>query len=222
LLILLKPGGDLDYTFIKSLIGLAEEYEHATGLEQPELSEFVRWIESGRQSTMPAAPASTPEGYSDAHVGGMISKLIVYMYRYAKLYIKKGLEGSPLQSMDEFGYMVSLLQHGPMNKTQLIQRNIQEKPTGIEIINRMIKLGFIEEQPNPQDKRSKDLFVSESGRLMMGQLFHNMDQISRLILGDLSPAEQLQLMNLLLRLDDFHKPIFMNNLDKVDEILKKD
>lgn len=143
------------------------------------------------------------------------------MYRYAKLYIKKGLEGTVLQSMDEFGYMVSLLQHGPMNKTQLIQRNIQEKTTGVEIINRMIKLGLMGEQPDEQDKRSKLLYVTEEGRKVMGTLFVSMDKISRLILADLSMNEQLQFMNMLQRLDDFHKPIFMANLAKVDELLQQ-
>jgi MarR family transcriptional regulator, lower aerobic nicotinate degradation pathway regulator len=209
----------LDYSFIKSLIGLAEDYEKKTGNTSPELGKFVTWIEGGRPGVEAADKAATPEGYSDAHVPGMISKLIVYMYRYAKLYIKKALEGSSLQSIDEFGYMVSLLQHGPMNKTQLIQRNIQEKPTGTEIINRMIKLGYMEEKADEQDKRSKLLFVSEAGRHQLGSLFENMDKISKLILGDLNANEQLQLMQLLQRLDDFHKPIFSNNLSKVDEIL---
>lgn len=211
----------MDYSFIKSLIGLAEDYEKTTGNASPELGKFVKWIEGGRPALEAADQASTPEGYSDAHVPGMISKLIVYMYRYAKLYIKKALDHSSLQSIDEFGYMVSLLQHGPMNKTQLIQRNIQEKPTGTEIINRMIKLGYMEEKADEQDKRSKLLYVSDTGRQQMGSLFENMDRISKLILGDLNANEQLQLMELLQRLDDFHKPIFMDNLSKVDEVLQQ-
>ncbi|SHL38170.1 DNA-binding transcriptional regulator, MarR family [Chitinophaga jiangningensis] len=210
----------MNYTFIKSLIDLAAEYEESTGSSSAGIAEFIEWIRNGQPASPLMDVASTPEGYSDSHVAGMISKLLVYMYRYAKLYIKKGLEGTPIQSMDEFGYMVSLLQHGPMNKTSLIQRNIQEKPTGMEIINRMIKLKLMAEMPDPNDKRSKLLYVSDDGRKVMGSLFMNMDKISKLILADLSMQEQLQFMNMLQRLDDFHKPIFNDNLAKVEELLK--
>jgi len=209
----------LNYAFIKSLIDLAEEYEVTTGTKSPEVASFVRWIEDGRPHGLQPLIASTDEGYSDSHIAGNISRLIVYMYRYAKLYIKKGLDNSAIQSMDEFGYMVSLLQHGPMNKTQLIQRNIQEKPTGMEIINRMLKLGLMTEKASEQDKRSKVLFVSDAGKAEMGTLFERMDKISRLISGDLSENEQLQLMSILQRLHEFHTPIFMNNLHELDKLL---
>lgn len=210
----------MDYTFLKDLIVLAEDYERSTGKE-PKTNDFIAWLQTKELPPVPFHDMPlTKEGYGDAHTPGLISKLIVYMYRYAKLYIKKALEGSPLQSMDEFGYMVSLLQYEPLNKTELIQQNRHEKPTGMEIIKRLVRLGYMEETVHKEDKRSKALRVSEKGRELLAGLYGNMDKISRLILGDLSPLEQYQLVVTLQRLDDYHHPIFMDNLSRLDDILE--
>ncbi len=150
----------MNYSLIKQLIDLAEEYEQTAGSGKGDIKDFVRWL---REGDAPETVRIT-DHYSDDHVPGLISKLLVYMHRYAKLYFKRALENRPIQSMDEFGYLVSLLQYGPMNKTALIQLNIQEKPTGMEIINRLVKLGFIEETADPGDKRSKQIQVSEAGQ----------------------------------------------------------
>lgn len=207
----------MSYSLIKQLIGLAEEFEQSAARGTGDIKDFVRWLrEGGSPETV-----GTTDHYSDDHIPGLISKLLVYMHRYAKLYFKRALENRAIQSMDEFGYMVSLLQYGPMNKTALIQLNIQEKPTGMEIINRLVKLGFIEETPDPGDKRSKLIQVSVAGQQMMNGLFGDMDKISRLILGDLEPREQYQLLGMLERLHCFHKPIFKDDLQQLDDLLDK-
>ncbi len=207
----------MNYSLIKQLIDLAEEYEQSAGKGTGDLKDFVRWLREGD------APETvrTTDHYSDDHIPGLISKLLVYMHRYAKLYFKRALANRPIQSLDEFGYMVSLLQYGPMNKTGLIHQNIQEKPTGMEIINRLIKLGFIEETPDPGDKRSKLIQVSDMGQMMMGELFADMDKISKLILGDLLPSEQYRLLEMLERLHCYHKPIFRDDLQQLDDLLDK-
>ncbi|WP_298714386.1 MarR family winged helix-turn-helix transcriptional regulator [Chitinophaga sp.] len=207
----------MNYSLIKQLIDLAEDYDRSAGEGRGDIKDFVRWLKEGQSPEN----VRTTDHYSDDHVPGLISKLLVYMHRYAKLYFKRALEQRPIQSMDEFGYMVSLLQYGPMNKTALIQQNIQEKPTGMEIINRLVKLGFIEETPDPNDRRSKLIQVSGAGQKMMGELFGDMDKISRLILGDLLPSEQYQLLEMLERLHCYHKPIFQDDLQQLDDLIDK-
>lgn len=207
----------MNYSLIKQLIDLAEEFEQTAAGGKGDVKDFMRWLREGDSPEK----VGTTDHYSDDHIPGLISKLLVYMHRYAKLYFKRALEQRPIQSMDEFGYMVSLLQYGPMNKTALIQLNIQEKPTGMEIINRLVKLGFIEETQDPGDKRSKLIQVSGAGQQMMGQLFSDMDKISRIILGDLLPREQYQLLEMLERLHCFHKPIFQDDFQQLDDLLDK-
>jgi MarR family transcriptional regulator, lower aerobic nicotinate degradation pathway regulator len=213
----------LDYTFLKQLIGMAEEYEQLTGNNTPDFDEFRSWLQSGKKPDVQIdADRVGPEGYGDGHMPGMISQLIVNMYGYAKLYVKKSLEGTELQTVDEFRYMVSLLMHQPLTKTKLIQHNINEKPTGMEIIKRLIKLGYIEERDHEHDKRSKNLFVTEAGRNVLSGLYVKVTKISNLILADLTIPEQRQFYAVLQRMDNFHKPIFLDNLQQVDELLDDD
>lgn len=205
------------------MIGLAEEYEQLTGNNTPDFDEFRAWMQSGKKpDVLIDTDRVGPEGYGDGHMPGMASQLLANLYGYAKLYVKKSLEGTQLQTIDEFRYLVTLLVNQPFTKTKLIQHNINEKPTGMEIIKRLIKLGYIEEREHETDKRSKNLFVTEAGRNVLSGLYVKVTKISQLILGDLSIPEQRHLYSVLQRLDDFHKPIFLDNLHKVDELLDDD
>lgn len=210
----------VNYQLLRSIIDMTERFESENNAQNKNLNDFIHWIRDQSSTDNTFLQEQTPTFYTDEHLPGLVSKLIVYMSRYAKLYIKKVLEGSKIQTMDEFGYLVSLLQFGPMNKTQLVLQNIQEKPTGVDIINRLIKQGLITEKPNEIDKRSKNLEVSKEGQEELDKLFPLMNKTSNLILGDLTNSEKSQLLTILQKLHNYHNPIFLNHLNNVDEVFK--
>ena len=49
-----------------------------------------------------------------------------------------------------------------MTKMELI-KNIQEKPAGIQIINRLLQQGWIEQSDSATDKRSKIIQITPQG-----------------------------------------------------------
>jgi DNA-binding MarR family transcriptional regulator len=52
-----------------------------------------------------------------------------------------------------------------LSKSELIQKQVMEKTSGTEIINRMIKMGLIESFNDETDKRSVRVKMTPAGRM---------------------------------------------------------
>jgi DNA-binding MarR family transcriptional regulator len=143
-----------------------------------------------------------------------ISQMVIFMNRYAKQYIKKALKDSEIKTMDEFSYLSMLLTFGQLSKIELINKNMQEKTTGIETIKRLLKYEFVSQRDNPKDKRSQLLLLTEKGKTVLYGVFENMHLVSKVISGNLLDVEKIQLAYLLKKLDIYHNEIFVNRLDE--------
>ena len=200
------------YTLLKQLLEQVEAFEQLSqggaGSAAPDLAGFAAWL-YGRTAAPPAprgpsAPATVPSMPPEAEIG----KLLIFLTRYARSYIRLGLAGTPLLTPDDFAYLATVMGHQPISKTELIARNIHEKATGTEVIKRLLARGLVAEQPHATDRRSKLLTITEAGGAVLGLVFGPMGQASQLIAGDLTRAERIQLLYLLKKLNAFHLPIF--------------
>jgi DNA-binding MarR family transcriptional regulator len=153
-----------------------------------------------------------------------VSILVSLLFRYAKNYIKKALKDSRINSADEFSFLITLLTYDSLSKQELINLQVMEKTSGIEIINRLIKKGFITQLDDEIDKRSKRIKMTAFGRQEVIAILPQMKIVSKIVLGRLTKDEHHVLVYLLRKLDHFHNDIFMNekHLDLDDIILKID
>lgn len=142
-----------------------------------------------------------------------ISILIVLMFRYAKGYIRKALKASKIKSADEFAFLITLLTYKSLTKTELIQKQVMEKTSGTEIINRLIKLKLMEQFNDETDKRTMRIKVTEQGRLEIIGILPEMQKVSKIVTGNLTTTEKNTLAYLLRKLETFHNEIFLNNKD---------
>jgi len=133
-----------------------------------------------------------------------IGRLFIYMSRYAKSYIKKALEETPLLSPDDFTCLSILLTHDELTKTDLIEKNMQEKTSGMEVIRRLIAAGLVGQKNNTDDKRSKRVFITNEGKQQLYKIFKEMSYVGTIITGKLTLKEKLILQHLLQKLEDFH------------------
>jgi DNA-binding MarR family transcriptional regulator len=141
-----------------------------------------------------------------------IARLLLFMSRYAKSYIKKALEDTPLQTAEDFTCLAILLTHDDLSKTELISHNIQEKTSGSVVINRLISLGLIKQWDNKEDKRGKRISITEEGRAMLYRIFEHTNHVGKIVTGKLSMEEKLTLQYLLQKLENFHYPIHENKI----------
>jgi len=142
-----------------------------------------------------------------------ISILIVLMFRYAKSYMRKALKKSMIKTADEFSFLITLITYDNLTKTELIQKQVMEKTSGTEIINRLLKLGLINQFNDLEDKRSVRIQITTLGKEQLFEILPQMRNVSQIVTGNLSETEKLSLAYMLRKLDIFHNDIYMNKKD---------
>jgi MarR family transcriptional regulator, lower aerobic nicotinate degradation pathway regulator len=195
----------MKYQLLESLLPHLEAYERAyPNLQHPQ--HFAVWLARHTAETEQVAVRDTPlhnHETDDVTIG----KLLFFLTRYVKSYSRKALENSVLGSMDEFVYIVMLLEYGPLTKSDLIQRNRHEKPTGMEIIRRLLASGLIVQADDPSDRRSKRLSITAAGKTAFVEISRRMDLISGITTGNLNAAEKMLLLQLLEKLEHYHQVV---------------
>lgn len=145
-----------------------------------------------------------------------ITVLITFMFKYAKNYLKKALENSIINTPDEFGFLITMLGNSSYTKTELINKLVTEKTSGVETIKRLVKKGLLEEYKTAQDKKSVYVKITAFGQENLVAVLPVIKMVTEIITGNLTEKEKLVLTDLLLKLDLFHNEIYFN--DKMDSI----
>jgi len=151
-----------------------------------------------------------------------IGIFITLMFRYAKMYIKKALSESVLQTADEFSFLIHLMSYESLTKTELINKQVLEKTSGTEVIKRLLNLNLIREFADEKDKRSVRVAITDMGRKEIIALLPKMHLVSQIVVGNLSINEIHTLAYLLKKLDFYHHDIFINQRNtSLEELLKE-
>lgn len=210
----------MNYTILQELISNMKDFEGDKSAKPFKMEDFVVFLNQKYLGNLVSSrPSIDINAKSEEN---NIGQLVAFMYRYAKGYIKKALEESTLLTLDDFGYLSAVWQEGDLTKTQVIEKNIHEKNTGMEIIKRLIANNLLEQYDDLQDKRSKRLKITPLGQAELFKSFEGMLKVSQIISGKLTSSEKIQLFYLLSKLHDFHNPIFLHEKEtSIDNLLKK-
>lgn len=200
------------YRLIHQLISLVEQLEQENSGQEVSLQSFAGFLINtvGDQPQHNDAvdvrfgDKESPSKEIAFQLDNSIGRLFVYMSRYAKSYIKKALDGTALQTGEDFTCLAILLTHDHLTKSELINHNLQEKTSGTEVIRRLIAAGLVKQWDDLKDKRSKQVAITEAGKELLYQVFVDMSHVGKMITGKLTVAEKLTLQYLLQKLEDFH------------------
>ncbi len=186
------------------------------------LPDFALWL--NEQNYLQGQPTQNDHSgiIGNSEIEVELSKLIIFLNRYSRLLIKKGLSNFPELISEDFTYLYILMSAESMTKIQLIEKNVHEKPTGLEVIKRLLKHGLIAEKDDKKDRRSKRVSLTEKGKEMFFATIEQMGKVAALVSGKLTMDEKKQLYVLLKKLEDFHNPIFLNEKGKnIDGLMPK-
>lgn len=211
------------YDLLKQLLEHVEDYEKGkNSLDDLNINDFAHWL-SAKTRPLPTAEPIVFDGDKTVTTDNSeLGQLVSLLYRYVKIYAKQAMEDSPLNNVDEFSYLIVPMVHGEMSKTELISHNVHEKTTGMEIIKRLTKLGFLEQNAAPNDGRSQLVRISDSGRQVLFPLLTEMRKVSLIANGNLTEVELTTLIGLLKKLEIFHKDILHHEkMVDLDGILNK-
>jgi MarR family transcriptional regulator, lower aerobic nicotinate degradation pathway regulator len=214
----------MNYGLLKDIIDLVEQYE----LENSKTNEitvkgFRRWIAHNlKENELEPDWEGKENGRSPESV---INTLIVHMNRYAKSYSKSAIIDSDFSTQEDFIFLINLKAFGEMTKMELIKKNVQEKPAGMQIINRLIAQKLVAQKDSKTDKRSKVISITDKGLKALDAQMDKIRQATSIVTGDLTYNEKMELIRLLNKLNDFHQPIYNKNIETenlLKEALKKD
>ena len=216
-----------DYDLLSTLLTELRQYESENVKQSADMQHFAQWLAQrhapggGTITDLEARLQWNGKGH-----GGQphytASNLLTALGRYKTIYVKMALEGSPFETYDEFAFVLSLVFAGPYTQSQLIERHVQLKPTGMEVIRRLLKKGMIVQLPSGEDRRSKLLKATPEGASAFRQSLSRINAVTDMVMAPLSHHERLQLLALLQKLDTAHRDIFLYNKKmELDELLEK-
>lgn len=192
----------MNFNHLRTIIDHLEAYEKLQGKD--DMPSFVMWLFEEY--------FGEEKNQLDIEFNGSLDDQIAYsvvsLFKHAKQYMKTALKESPLKNDFDFGYLATLMNYPDLKKSELIEFNLQEFSSGMEVIRRLIKQNFIEDYDDPNDGRSKRVRITENGKNVFLASIHSMKQASKIIGGPLSNKEKARLINYLSRLVSFHTPIW--------------
>lgn len=214
----------MNSALMKDLLDLGDAFEQAYPDRAAQtLPNFLSWAAQQRvamPTTSVAIPSPEPaQRYYHPDVPVLqtyLSHAVTKAYRYFRGYVKKVFESVPLLNFDDFITLAILAERGSLTKTHLVEMTVNEKTSGMLVIKRLIDNGFVTQTDDEQDKRSRRITVTSQGMAMLRAAQPAMNQATSLFTGDLSEDEQRQLSALLMRLDQFHEPIYLAHLTNRD------
>ena len=162
-----------------------------------------KWAESMTGQVNRSMVAIRP----DARLGALVGRLA----NYGSFYAKKALQPLNFKSIDDPVYLIALVQMGTPKKSELIYEMLSEFASGIDIINRLVKMELIDEFPDENDRRSKRVRITEKGLAVLHTCFPVMDQVASVAYSSLSGGEKTLLLQLLDKLDRYHADHYRQN-----------
>ncbi|AQG78180.1 MarR family winged helix-turn-helix transcriptional regulator [Spirosoma montaniterrae] len=155
-----------------------------------------QWVESLTGKANKSLIAIRPE----ARLGALVGR----MAKYAYLYSKKAMQPLDFRSIDDPVYLIVLVQMGTPKKSELIYEMMAEFASGIDVINRLMAMGYVEEFPDEHDRRSKRLRITEQGLAGIQRAFPVMDRVADVAYSSLTDGEKALLVHILDKLDRYH------------------
>lgn len=205
----------MKYNNLRDVINLLGQFELenlTSRIYANNIDGFKEWIVANYDSEKATETISWEGKENGRSADAIINTLIVHMNRYAKTYSKAAMHDSEFATQEEFIFLIVLRALGSMSKMDLIKKNIQDKPAGMKLIDRLINHGWVSQTDSPIDKRSKLISITTKG---IEELDLHMDKIraaTRIVTGKLTDLEKNQLIVLLSKLENFHQEIYQKNI----------
>ena len=195
------------YDLISEVIDLVKIYEKESGRTSQDGQLFAQWMnEHYKKNGSPVIAEPEWEGKSNGRsADSVINTSLVHLYRYAKLNAKAAIANTSFSTPDEFIYLISLVSFGSMSKTALIKLNVHEKSAGMQIVNRLINNGLVEQAALDSDKRNRMIHITAKGSQILNESMQNIKKASSDVTEPLSHPEKMDLIRLLTKMESFHE-----------------
>ncbi|MBO9732652.1 MAG: MarR family transcriptional regulator [Chitinophaga sp.] len=159
-------------------------------------------------------------GLTPPDLNTVFAKLVGRLAAMQTAYSKMALQEIPGFELDWFYYLNAILHFKEVRKTQIIQYNFTEQTTGIDILNKLKKLGYIAERSDPDDKRAKLVRLTAAGEKILYKVYPLLDKSTQLMYSNIDNTDKQVIINLLKDTERQHQLLFSNSRNKsLDDLL---
>jgi len=206
----------------RSVIPLLSAWEkYTTEYPDGDVTGFARWILANDPASAPSQnqpqpqnqPLPQPQNQSAAQPKPPVQPLddtaqgailIARNHRILRLFSKPVIKDLGFTKDMEFSAVVHVAIMDHPNKKELCRELLIGNSTGVEITRRLALKGFIAERPDPDDRRSALLSITDKGRKILEQGYHRLSPVHTSFLDALDKDEKSLLVSLLGRINKFH------------------
>ncbi len=204
------------YNNIQQLIAYWQEYEETNTTDS--FSDFGLWL--GKESKIKPTTDSTRDSSSthevfekkmlafDSNIHHRFLNLFSRLSRLQEFYTRRLFEGLPLNNLLEFNFLFSLNKKVSYKKKEIIDFNLVEYTTGIDIIKRLIRLRLVNEFPDQLDKRSKRLKITSEGKRVLVDALIVINKMGHLFFDNWELENWEPCLHNLSELEAYHAKIF--------------
>jgi len=191
-----------------SVLPLIEKWEEFISTnERQDLGTFAEWLSLKEKKKHTKTEKIQKEKNSDTsrlNTNAAAAILVTRLQRYISLYTKPHIKKLGFTKQHEYTFLHQISKMQNTSKKELSEQNLTELSTGRDIVRRLISRGLVTEKINPDDKRASQLSTTEKGKKLLAKSHELIGGSFDNFLGDLSKEEQIQFVNILKRLNEFH------------------
>lgn len=181
--------------------------EHPKG----SLNEFAEWILHPSNASPSASDAPNLEAYFDkntvefgySEANSEAAYLIWRLSKFIRRYTKPLFSDLGINNQDEFAILAHVDYLKECSKKCAVEENLIDMSSGIDMISRLIKMGWLSERSNPNDKREKLIRLTPEGTNLLQKIYIDFSSVPD-ILVNMDNAQRIILVSRLKDLDAIH------------------
>jgi len=159
-------------------------------------------------------------GLTPPDLDTVFAKLIGRLAAMQTAYSKMALQQIPEFELEWFYFLSSIYHLKEVKKTQVIQYNFTEQTTGIDILKKLKKMGYVAERTDPDDKRAKLVSITKAGEKILFKLYQLLYKPTLLMYNGIDHKDKQVIINLLKDTEHQHQELLSNSRNKsIDELL---
>lgn len=158
--------------------------EFAARNPDAKLEDFYRYELIGQRESQ--QPKEIADGIVPPQANLLLIKLIDRIDRLYLGYAEVAIAGAGLKNFEEFIFLNAIAHLHTPRKTDVITHVIKGLSSGLLIIDRLKKYGYVDEKDDAEDKRTKRLTLTKSGMEVLQECYKRTSQLAELYFADLS------------------------------------
>ena len=153
-------------------------------------------------------------GVIPEHTEGLLLKILGRISRMNAVYASTAFEGTGVDQLEEFGILLTIHQEKNPKKTEVIYSMLLELSSGTDMLNRLIKKGFIQEYPDEDDKRAKRLVLTSEGKNALERSRVQIGKVAEMMLFDMEQDDKELCVKLLKNVEKKFSRLFQEHKGK--------